>query len=292
VDVVPHKVCPYDCLYCQVGATTDLAVERRSFIDPDQVAHQVEQALSRRPDAEVVTLSGSGEPTLYRELGELASGLRQVTRLPLALLTNSALLWQDDVLRAALSFDLVAPSLDAADPDTFALINCPHPEITFERMLQGLRTFCRAFRGSCRLEIMLLRGVNDSPTSLDALARLASSLEVTTVDLNTVTRPPARPAQPLGRESLEQALAHFASCRAEIIAPYRAAASARPSDATSARQRILETLARRPCTVDDLCHALHLDRAEVLAACAAALEEGEIREQGVADERYYRLAAV
>jgi wyosine [tRNA(Phe)-imidazoG37] synthetase (radical SAM superfamily) len=291
-----HKVCCYDCSYCQVGPTSRLSVEREAFLDPDEVARQVEVALRERPGAELVTLAGSGEPTLYRELEALVAALRRVTSLPLALLTNGGMLWDDEVRRAALCFDLCAPSLDAADEETFAAVNRPHPALDFATMLEGLRAFCRSFRGTCRLEVMLVQGVNDSPSSLDALAALVGSLEVTSVDLNTVVRPPAHGARRLDDDALAAARDRIAAgCRHTVtrVAPFRdrERESAGPEPLPpEARQRLLETVARRPCTVHDLAAVLSLAPSAVRELCAAALADGALAAVEQSGQRYYRAA--
>jgi wyosine [tRNA(Phe)-imidazoG37] synthetase (radical SAM superfamily) len=288
VDLIPHKVCCYDCSYCQVGPTTELTLRRRAFVDPDEVVREVELALHERGTAQLVTLSGSGEPTLYAPLRELVAGLRRVTTLPLALLTNGALLWDDEVAQAALGFDLVAPSLDAADEETFIRVNRPPADLTFAKMVDGLRDFCRRFAGTCRLEVMLVQGENDSPASLSALARLAGSLQTTTVDLNTVVRPPAHGARPLSAAEMERALPRFAACRApSVIAAYRGERQAGEADQASSRRRILELVSRRPCTVADLSASLAVASDEVRRLCAAAMAEGELEERTVGGVVYY-----
>jgi wyosine [tRNA(Phe)-imidazoG37] synthetase (radical SAM superfamily) len=292
VDLIPHKVCCYDCSYCQVGPTTELTLLRRPFVDPDEVVREVERALRERRAAELVTLSGSGEPTLYGPLRELVAGLRRVTALPLALLTNGALLWDDEVVQAALGFDVVAPSLDAADEETFARINRPAAGLTFARMVDGLRGFCRRFTGTCRLEVMLVQGENDSLSSLSALARLARALQPTTVDLNTVVRPPAHGARPLPAAELTSALLSFAACREpNIIASYRGSrqvvAPPVDLDLDTPRRRILELVSRRPCTVADLGASLGLGVEDVQRHCSAAVAADELEERAVGSAIYY-----
>ena len=292
VDLVPFKVCCYDCLYCQVGRTTDLTVSRCDFIEPDQVAREVQIALQSAGQAECVTLSGSGEPTLHRGLAEIASALRRATALPLVLLTNGGLLWQEQVAEAAGLFDVVAPTLSAADPETFARVNRPHPEVEHARMCSGLAEFSRSFAGQLRLEVMLVRGVNDSAAALRALAALVGSLgPAVQVDLNTVVRPPAyAEAGPLSVEELEAAQQVFAQagCRASVIAdpPRSACAGAAPPEVI--RRRVLETVSRRPCTIEDLSTALHLPVEEVSVAVAQARAAGELLEVDQSGLRYFR----
>lgn len=292
VDLVPYKVCCYDCLYCQVGRTTELTAGRQSFVPPEEVAAEVEEVLRSGTRADCVTLSGSGEPTLHRGLGDVEAALRRVTSLPLVLLTNGGLLWDQEVAGAAARFDVVAPTLAAADQATFARLNRPHPSIDHSRMLEGLRTFSRRFRGQLRLEVMLARGVNDSLPMLRALAELVRSLGSPQVDLNTVVRPPAyEVASPLSAEEMEAArrLLEQAGCRATVIAaPPRCQEECGASSERLSGQRLLETLARRPCTVAQLAAALGLTSAAVSDAVAAALSAGELEEEDRGGERYYR----
>jgi len=282
VDLVPHKVCCYDCTYCQLGATDRLTVERECFVDPQQVAAEVQQAITRGPRPEVITLAGSGDPTLHLELARVVTELRRVTDLPLCLLTNGGLLWREDVARDAMGFDLVSPSLDAADAETFLAINRPHPEITLSRMLDGLRDFCRRYRGRCQLEVMLVAGVNDTEPALQALATVAASLEVDSVDLNTVMRPPAvRGTRGLEHAELGRALDHFTrrGCPARIVVPYGGTPAAGAMEPGRVREQILETLARRPCTVQDLSLALGVAADTVRAVCLEAVRDGELIEE-------------
>jgi wyosine [tRNA(Phe)-imidazoG37] synthetase (radical SAM superfamily) len=293
VDLVPRKVCCFDCLYCQVGATTRLTTRRRRFADPDEVVAQVQARLRQGPAPEVITLAGSGEPTLYDGLEPLVAGLRRVTDLPLVLLTNGALLWQEPVARAALAFDRVFPSLDAADEPTFQRLNRPAPGLTLERVLGGLRAFCRDFSGECRLEVMLVRGVNDSPASLRALAALARDLAPDPgVDLNTAIRPPAHEAAPLDAGQMARALTFFEGIDARIVATPRTSAPRGGNTSPGrARRLVLDLLARRPCTTDDLVRSLGLDREQVTAVCQRATQAGEVLQEQRAGETYFRLVS-
>jgi len=290
VDLVPYKVCCYDCVYCQVGATTDLTTRRRRFVEPQKIAEQVAEALKAGPAPEAVTLAGSGEPTLYTDLAELEQALRRITSAPLALLTNGGLLWDRSVAAAVSRFDLVAPSLDAADEATFRRINRPAVGLTFDKMLDGLRRFCSDYQGTLRLEVLLVAGVNDSPRSIKALARLAAELEVSFVDLNTVVRPPAHAAAGLDHDALERALACFEEvCTAEVVAPFRPRQVRGTSggDGGDIMERILRLLARRPSTMEDLCASLVLDPDIALRCCVEAVRSGEIRKDMRGEAVFY-----
>ena len=189
VDLVPLKTCSYDCIYCQLGRTTCHTVERKEWVPLDAVLDELKLKLASRPD--YITLSGSGEPTLYSRLGELIDHIQAMTEVPVAVLTNGSLLWQKPVRDELALADLVMPSLDAPDRVRFEFINRPHPEITFERLLEGLEALRREFSGKYWLELMLLAGYTALPESVRELAKLARRIQPDKVQLNTAVRPPA-----------------------------------------------------------------------------------------------------
>jgi wyosine [tRNA(Phe)-imidazoG37] synthetase (radical SAM superfamily) len=287
VDLVPHKVCCYDCLYCQVGPTTELTTEPASFYRAADVVQAVEQALSGAtagPAPEIITLAGSGEPTLYQQLDQIEQGLRAVTALPLALLTNGALLWRPEVAEVAQRFDLVAPSLDAADPETWQRVNRPPPGLAFEQVIEGLRQFCDRFNGRLRLEVLLVKGVNDGPTSLQALADLTRSLSLEAVDLNTVVRPPAFSGiQGLDADEMHCALQYFSDCPAEIVGTFTGRRGTTPVTLDQIRQLV----ARRPCTASDLHASLGLQRDQIEALCARGVDQGLLQTECRGGHIYY-----
>ena len=138
VDLVPFKTCTYDCVYCQLGRTTNKTMERREWVPLDEVLAELKAKLHCRPD--YITLSGSGEPTLYSRMGELIERVQSMTDTPVAVLTNGSLLWQSEVRAQVMAADLVIPSLDAGNAPMFSAVNRPHETIAFERMIDGLAT--------------------------------------------------------------------------------------------------------------------------------------------------------
>ena len=203
IDLVPLKFCTYDCVYCQVGRTTNLTTERKEYVPLDTVIKELKAKLDTAPD--YVTLSGSGEPTLYAPLESLINSIKQITDIPLAVLTNGSLLWQVDIRQALAQADLVCPSLDAGCEATFFEINRPCPEITFDKMLQGLIDFRQQFTGSYWLEVFIIKGINTDPAELEKLADCIKRIAPDRVQVNSATRPTAESsvAAPL-REELEQ----------------------------------------------------------------------------------------
>ena len=161
VDLVPFKVCPLDCIYCQLGATVDLTTRRAAYVPVDEVLDELRRRLGEGVAADHVTLSGSGEPTLHSELATIVAEIKRMTTIPLAVLTNGMLLGEAEVRRALLPADVVIPNLDAGDEATFQRINRPATGLTLAGLVDGLIAFRREFRGRLLLEVFLVAGIND-----------------------------------------------------------------------------------------------------------------------------------
>ena len=163
VDLAPFKRCTYDCIYCQLGRTTDKTVEPKAYATSEAICSELERKLSFGPPPDYISLAGSGEPTLNAGIGELIAKIKGMTNIPVAVLTNGSLLWRDEVRAALMAADLVLPSLDAGDEAMFQYVNRPHRDISFERMIAGLSDFVRVYPGPVWLEVFLLAGVTAMP---------------------------------------------------------------------------------------------------------------------------------
>jgi wyosine [tRNA(Phe)-imidazoG37] synthetase (radical SAM superfamily) len=284
VDLVPRKTCCYDCVYCQVGKTTQLTVEPQEFYPVAEVLADVKAALEPGPPPDVITLAGSGDPTLYRPLGELIDGLHELADIPVVLLCNGALLSDSQVAKAALKADVLAPSLDAGDALTFKKINRPHPSIGFADMLRGLQEVCERHPGKVRLEVMLVADLNDSDESIQRIAGQLGPIRADSIDINTPVRPvPGGKAAACDPQRLEVAARAFGP-NARIIADYPRTTGPRAADA---EHRILEMLSRRPCTVEDLCAALGLHPNEAIKMLDRAMKSGKVEKREGEGETFY-----
>ncbi len=204
VDLVPHKVCSYDCIYCQVGPTTQRTLARKEYAPTDEVLAELAEVFQAGCDCDYVTLSGSGEPTLHRDVGRIIAGIKDLTDTPVAVLTNGSLLYDPQVRKDLLRADLVIPSLDAADPETFRRINRPCVGLAFETMVEGLVAFRAEYAGKIHLEVLVSAGINDSDEHIAGLKAIIGRIDPDRIDLNTVTRPPVDDyALPVPREELE-----------------------------------------------------------------------------------------
>jgi wyosine [tRNA(Phe)-imidazoG37] synthetase (radical SAM superfamily) len=260
VDLVPFKTCTYDCIYCQLGRTTRKTVERKEWVPLDGVLDEVRSRLSSRPD--YITLSGSGEPTLYSRLGDLIDRIKGMTGVPVALLTNGSLLWRLDVLDEIQDIDLLIPSLDAGDERRFCQVSRPHHAISFDRMVDGLLGAREVCRGKYWLEVLVMMGYTTSDADVRRLAHWAKRIKPDRIQLNTVTRPPAeRFAEGVPRDRLN-ALAYRFDPPAEVIADRRDVRN--EPQYSAGLTDILNLLRRRPCSVEDLAVGLGMNQNEVV----------------------------
>jgi len=262
IDLVPFKTCTYDCVYCQLGRTTNKTIERKDYVAVGDVLAEMERALSVKPAPDFISLAGSGEPTLNDRIGDLILKIRNITQIPVAVLTNGSLLWIPEVQEALMGADIIIPSLDAGDEHLFQCVNRPHPEIEFDKVIDGLAEFTARFVGSVWLEVFLLAGVTGIPAEIEKLASLTRRIRPNRVQLNTVSRPPAEEfAFAISGEQMEHFRKLFSET-AEVISESEQGESPSLSAGGATNRDILSLLRRRPCTVRDVSSGLGIHHEE------------------------------
>jgi len=285
VDLIPPKTCPYDCIYCEVGPTTHQSCQRFSY-QPETIIGELESYLKDAPQPpDVITLAGSGEPTLNLGLGRIIGVIKDLSQIPVAVLTNGALLHISEVRQELAAADIVLPSLDSAIENTYRLINRPLPELTLDSLLQGLRAFRREYRGQIRLEIMLLAGLNDTDVELTRLREAIKEIAPDKIQLNTAVRPVVKTyARALDIAEMERAAA-FIGGPVEVIASFD-----REEIAQLACQdeNLVEMLSRRPMTAKDIAEALGLPLVQVVARLKSLTDAGRITHDRYHDQEFYR----
>jgi wyosine [tRNA(Phe)-imidazoG37] synthetase (radical SAM superfamily) len=268
VDLVPLKTCTYDCVYCQLGRTTRKTVRRQRWVDPADVVAQVRGRLESEPD--VIALAGSGEPTLHAGIGDVIAGIKRLTDVPVAVITNGSLLSRPTVRRELAAADIVLPSLDAPDDGLFQLINRPHRALRFADVVGGMIAFRNGYRGQLWLEVMLLAGVTGIVAEVERLVEVAARIAPDRIQLNTAVRPPAESfVAPVADGSLQKFAGLFTP-HAEVIVDTLTADGGRVAASTD----ILALLSRRPCTVADIAAGLGIHHGEALKAATALVIEG------------------
>lgn len=287
VDLVPYKTCTYDCIYCQLGRTTNKTMQRKEWVPIDAVMKQLKARLNSNPD--YITLSGSGEPTLFSALDKLIFKIKGITDIPVAVLTNGSLFWLPQVRGALKLADLVIPSLDAGSSRIFQYVNRPHKNITFTKMLEGLVKFRNEYKGNYWLEVFILAGVTTPEREINRLKTHISTICPDKVQVNTVSRPPAEDfAEPVPQKQLEAIAKQFYK-NAEVIADYHGVH--KQQDFLARRKDVLALLKRRPCTLGDITAGIGLHRNEVVKYLQELHSEGKI-EATTQDNRLYYKAAL
>jgi wyosine [tRNA(Phe)-imidazoG37] synthetase (radical SAM superfamily) len=277
VDLIPFKNCPYNCVYCQLGPTTNHTCERRDYIPTDRIIGELEATLSQTDTrCDYIGLAGSGEPTLHADIGNIIARIKEMTDIPVAVLTNGALLHDPAVADALSTADLVMPSLDAGSPGVFKQVNRPHPDITFERMVEGIASFTKFFQGALRLEVLLVAELNDSREEVARIADYASQIQPTCVDLNTVARPAGLAGvKPVPAERLEMLRTLF-DVETWVVAEASPGAQAN-TPRTVSDEDILALLRRRPCTAHGVASGLAMAPNDAVKRLQTLHRNGDIR---------------
>jgi wyosine [tRNA(Phe)-imidazoG37] synthetase (radical SAM superfamily) len=264
VDLVTHKICSLDCVYCECGKTTRLTMEPREYVRFSEVKKELDHYLRHNPDPDYITFSGSGEPTLNSSIGRVIEHIKDKTpRTRVAVLTNSTLLFDPKVRQRLLKADLVVPSLDAVSQKMFARMNRPGSRMDAETVVRGIVDFKREYPGQLWLEIFILPGINDNESELLLLKGAIQKIHPDQVQINTLDRPgTVSDLRPATGTELERVIQILDFPKTEIIARVdeNLQACIQREDVKAA---IMETVHRRPCTKKDLQQVLGLEKDEL-----------------------------
>lgn len=265
IDLIPKKVCSLNCVYCEVGETTRLTTERKEYIPFEKLKYELQEFFRmNHPDPDYITFSGSGEPTLNTRIGDIIDLVKyEKPHIPVAVLTNGTLLYDRAVRNSLLKADVVLPSLDAATDEVFRAINRPHPSLTMGKYIEGLIEFRKEYAGRIHLEVFILPGYNDGESHILALKKAIPGIRPDRIQLNTLDRPGnVKNLRAATRTELVKIADMLDMTPVDIIAEAqkRKETVAYRKDAETA---ILETISRRPCTVDDLSEILGLHINEI-----------------------------
>ncbi|MBI4767517.1 MAG: radical SAM protein [Deltaproteobacteria bacterium] len=287
VDIIPYKTCSFDCIYCELGKTDCKTIEPVEVIQTEAVLKELEGMLSASPlTLDYITVSGSGEPTLHPQLGLILQEIRKIARVPIALLTNGSLLFKEEVLERVLAADVVVPSLDAPDRKVFQTVNRPHPSLTFDQLIDGLIKLGKAKGPRVWLEVLLLRGINDTPEQIEGFGKYIKKINPEKIHLNTVVRPPVESyAAPVPDDRLKEIRKTWGP-RAEIIAgPSQDKVQAKRIPEES---KICDLVARRPCTAEDIAQFLGLSLEETVPLLDRLIQKKKITYESFNQQGFYR----
>lgn len=191
------KICSFDCIYCQLQKTKKITSQQESFIDINIVEKELQDALQKtKPD--VITLSGTGEPTLSKDIKKAIAMIRKHSNLPLAILTNSTMFSDNEIFNALLEVDIIVAKLDASNEKGFQTINKPAEGISFKKTLQSIKRLRNSFSGKFALQMMF---INENKAYATEMADIACEINPNEIHINTPLR--TCPVKPLTKKELQ-----------------------------------------------------------------------------------------
>lgn len=248
IDLSPAtKQCNFDCLYCELApmATVD---KQTHVVEVNEITEELKKHLSTKID--VITLTANGEPSLYPHLSQLIDEIDKIkNKTQTLILTNSAALVDEKVFNTLLKLDQVKLSLDAISSDIFKKIDRPHESIKIEEVVQKVQEFSKVYKGKLFIEILFVHGLNDTIGEVTKLNNILMTLNCTRIDLGTIDRPPAYPVMGISYKELHEISLLFNNSLPIHIA---SRIHAEPNHAHYSKEEILNTLDKRPLTMDDI----------------------------------------
>lgn len=310
VDVTPLKTCSYDCIYCQLGETTLKTVKKDLYVPLEGVLAELRMKLESGMEADYITFAGSGEPTLYSELGRLISEIKKMTDIPVAVLTNGSLLWDESVRDSLLSADLVVPSLDAWDEGSFRYVNQPDESLTFDKMLDGIISFRHKYKGEFALEVFLIKGYpaellagvvvpEDCRRCTDdkvlqegvfALREIIGRIMPDVVQLNSVARPTVGRNIAGVPEVEMECIAEFLRSgknitKVEVVGAF--VDKVAPASAKADKADVMNLILRHPCSTAEVACSLRISAEESEGYLRQLTKDGLLDMQEVAGKTFY-----
>ncbi len=289
IDIIPYKVCSFNCIYCECGATTELTEEVKEYFPYHEIVDEIKSVLDRKPELDVITFSGSGEPTLNSRIGDIIDFIRSnYPGYRIAVLTNSSLLHIAQVRERILNADIIYPSLDAVSPDVFNTIMRPVGGTDPVRIIESLVLRRSEFKGELCLEIFIIHGINDTDDELAKLKMACIKIAPDEIHLNQLDRPGAEEwVGAATEENMLRIKSYLHPLSVRIIA--RASGAPRHTDYLERFERqLLDAIRPDGSTAEELSESLDIRKFEVLKVLRKLLQHGNIKKSSEGTgEKYF-----
>lgn len=248
VDLSPAlKQCNFDCLYCELAPAVTVD-KQTSVVSVQKIISELQEHLNDKID--VITITANGEPTLYPHLNELIDEVNKIkNNTQTLILTNSAMLCDAKIFNALLKLDQVKLSLDAISDDIFKKVDRPHSNIIVSEVVKKVQEFSKVYKGKLFIEILFIQGLNDTKEEIAKLNNALLDIKATRIDLGTIDRPPAYNVSGISYKELHEAALLFDS---ELPIHIASRANTESNYSSYTEQEILNTLDKRPLTMDDI----------------------------------------
>ncbi len=277
VDLVPYKVCSLNCVYCEVGRTTNLTIERKEYIPINEVINELQDYLNQKPELDFITFSGQGEPTLNSGLGEVINFIKDnYPEYKVAVITNGTLFSNKKVRYEVSRADVLLPSLDAVSELSFLKINRPNRNLNIDKIIEGLIKLRSEFIGKIYLELFFIPGLNDTNEELNLLKETTQKIKPDLVQLNTLDRPGTEDfVKAVTQKELLRIKDFLEPLPVEIIAKAETRKQIQSFN-QNIEEQILETIKRRPCTDKDLSEILNIHLNELNKYLSELIESRKV----------------
>jgi len=289
LDIIPLKVCSFNCVYCECGATTVLTDEVKEYFPYSEIVAEITQVLSKKPEIDVITFSGSGEPTLNSRIGDIIKFIK--TGFPeykVAVLTNSSLLYREDVRKSLLDADIIYPSLDAVSEKIFDRIMRPVPGTDPETIIDSIALLRDEFKGKLCLEIFIIAGLNDTDDELSRLKGACIKIRPDEIHLNSLDRPGAEDwVRPPDSDNMERVKNYLNPLPVKIIG--RAQGTERRVEYFYEYENIvLDAISGNGSTVEEIADLLEMRKFDVLRSLRSLKKQGRVEKVSSENCQVYR----
>lgn len=277
VNIIPHKVCNFNCVYCEVGRTTDLINDRRSFYNPEDIEKDFKDNYEKMGKFDFITFSGSGEPTLNKDIGRLIRYVKSFNIAKIAVLTNGSLLNLADVQEELMDADVIIPSLDAANQEAFKKINRAHGSLKVDDIVNGIKEFRDKFKGEVWLEVLFVKDFNDSQKDIEDLKRAVKFINPHKLQIGTIDRPPAEEnIKKLTNYELMHIYSELKDLNAELIKPF---ADKNMDFHEFLELSIAKIVSIRPCSKEELMDVFGANDEDISRILKKLFDEGKISQK-------------